>query len=133
MQTVINTILHHFARRTLQTYETAGVVLPNCDEEGPCTISDVATHLLRSTGCMGEGHGPNKIPPNYDLLIHLHTSTTVEKLTNRSLLLIGYKNIILGSELYTNSPNYKLPYTCMALGATMVSSRFLNKQYCPTI
>ena len=129
IQSLILSIVHHFSRQSLQIYNTAGFRISNCDDEGPCNVADEATHILRITGCIGEGRGRNKKQANRELLIILHMSTTVEKLTNRTLLLLGNRNIDLGAKVFGDSDeHFKLPYTCLTLASTIVSIFILNNQ-----
>lgn len=97
--------------------------MSDCEEEGPYTIAQEATHILRETGCLGYGHGPSQIPANEDLLIYLYLSTSIEKLANRIILLLGCKNIALGwAQFYPDSEEpFRLPYTVLALAAAIVS------------
>ncbi len=117
-----------FLGESLQKYETAGLVLSDCDDEGSSNVADEATRILRTTGCIGEGHGENKTPPKTESLVLLHISLTVEKLTNRALLLLGIRNIDLGATIYSDSARFKLPYTCLTLASTVVSTSFSNKR-----
>ncbi len=102
--------------------------MSDCEQEGPYTVAEEASQILRLTGCIGKGHGKDKIPADDSLLIFLHISSTAEKLTNRVLLLLGHKNIALGAEKY-HVGHFRLPYTSMALASAIVSVFFLRKQY----
>ena len=117
--------LRHHGRKNLQKYETAGKIVDNWMQEGQYRSGRQATEILRSTGCIGHGHGPKKVDPNKQLLKGLHVATSVVKLTNRAIIVIGNKNIVAGSHYAQNEEeDFETPYTILALAGAIVSTFF---------
>lgn len=102
------------------TCETAGMKLPQCTLEGSYTVARVATHILRGIGCVGKGRGTKRTPPQKELQIKLYIAESTEKMTNNILNTIGCKNVAIGF-IRTLGNVDKLPYTILALSATIVS------------
>lgn len=96
--------------------------MSDCEEEGPYTTAQEATDILRATGCLGCGHGLDKVPPNQDLLVFLYLSTSTGKLANRIMLLLGCKNIVFGWIQFYPDKEFNLPHTVLALAACVAST-----------